>query len=159
MKGMFLFNAFNTIRALYVKDQSLADKTPENFSAYLQQNPESLKSSELISVTKEPEHTRLYTEIEVLRFPNVHVEYRIIDKEFRIPALSIQPLVENAIRHGVCGLRDGHAAVTTVREDDFHLIIVEVSGTGFDPAQQKDQVKEHIGFKIVKERIEQMCGQ
>jgi sensor histidine kinase YesM len=95
----------------------------------------------------------------VLRFPNVHVEYRIIDKEFRIPALSIQPLVENAIWHGVCGLRDGHAAVSTVREDDFHLIIVEDNGTGFDPAQQKDQVKEHIGFKIVKERIEQMCGQ
>lgn len=92
MKGMFLFNALNTIRALYVKDQSLADKTPENFSAYLRQNPEPVKSSELIPVTKEPEHTRLYTEIEVLRFPNVPVEYRIIDKDFRIPALTIRPL-------------------------------------------------------------------
>ena len=92
MKGMVLFNALNTIRALYVKDQSLADKTPENFSAYLRQNPESLKSSELIPVTKEAEHIRLYTEIEVLCFPNVPVEYRIIHKDFRIPALTTQPL-------------------------------------------------------------------
>ena len=73
----FLFNTLNTIRALYAKDPPLADRKLENFSAYLRQNLESLSQTDLVPVTKELEHTRLYAEIEMLRFPNVHVEYRI----------------------------------------------------------------------------------
>ena len=94
----FLLNALNTIRALYAKDPPLADKTLEDFSTYLRQNLESLSQTELVPITKELEHTRLYAEIEALRFPNVRVEYRVEDTAFQIPPLTIQPLVEIAIR-------------------------------------------------------------
>ena len=154
----FLFNALNTIRALYAKEPPLADKTLEGFSTYLRQNLESLSQTDLVPVTKELEHTRLYAEIEMLRFPNIHVEYRIEDQNFQIPPLTIQPLVENAIRHGVRSRKDGLVTVTTVFESGCHQITVQDNGVGFDAKQQDSFAEAHIGLRNVKDRIEQMCG-
>ena len=153
----FLFNALNTIRALYSKDPSLADRTLEDFSTYLRQNLESLSQTDLVPVTKELEHTRLYAEIEVLRFPNIHVEYRTWDQDFQIPALTIQPLVENAIRHGVRSRKDGLVTVTTVCESGCHRITVQDNGVGFDTKKQESFAETHSGLRNVKNRIEQMC--
>ena len=154
----FLFNALNTIRALYSKDPSLADRTLEDFSTYLRQNLESLSQTDLVPVTKELEHTRLYAEIEVLRFPNVRVEYRIEDESFTIPALTIQPLVENAIRHGVRSRKDGLVTVSTVRESGAHRITVQDNGVGFEPEKTASGEGTHVGIRNVKDRVEQMCG-
>ena len=154
----FLFNALNTIRALYAKDPPLADRTLEDFSAYLRQNLESLSQTELVPVAKELEHTRLYAEIEALRFPNVRVEYRIEDESFTIPALTIQPLVENAIRHGVRSRKDGLVTVSSSREGACHAVTVQDNGVGFDPKRQEALDEAHIGLRNVKERVEQMCG-
>ena len=153
----FLFNALNTIRALYAKDPPLADKTLENFSAYLRQNLESLSQTELIPISKEMEHTRLYAEIETLRFPHIQMEYHMEDEHFAIPALTIQPLVENAICHGVRAKKDGLVTVTTVREGNIHRIMIQDNGAGFDPNQAADGQETHIGLQNVKNRIEQMC--
>ena len=154
----FLFNALNTIRALYAKDPPLADRTLEDFSAYLRQNLESLGQSDLVPIAKELEYTRLYAEIEELRFPNVRVEYRIEDDCFELPALTLQPLVENAIRHGVRSRKEGVVTVSTSREGAFHVITVRDNGAGFDVKQQAAQDGSHIGIRNVKERVEQMCG-
>ena len=154
----FLFNALNTIRALYAKDPPLADKTLEGFSTYLRQNLESLSQTDLVPVTKELEHTRLYAEIEMLRFPNIHVEYRIEDQNFQIPPLTIQPLVENAIRHGVRSTKDGLVTVSTVYESGVHTIMVQDNGVGFDTKNQELIAETHIGLRNVKDRVEQMCG-
>ena len=154
----FLFNALNTIRALYAKDPPLADKTLENFSTYLRQNLESLSQTDLIPISKEMEHTRLYAEIEMLRFPNIQMEYHIEDEHFEIPALTVQPLVENAICHGVRTKKNGLVNVTIVREENVHRITIQDNGVGFDPDQKADDQETHIGLQNVKERIEQMCG-
>ncbi len=154
----FLFNALNTIRALYAKDPPLADRTLEDFSAYLRQNLESLSQTELVPVAKELEHTRLYAEIEAMRFPNIRVEYEIEDDSFTIPALTIQPLVENAIRHGVRSRKDGLVTVSTSRESDCHRVTVQDNGVGFDVKQLAALDDSHIGFWNVKDRVEQMCG-
>ena len=154
----FLFNALNTIRALYAKDPPLADRTLEDFSTYLRQNLESLSQVGLIPITKELEHTRLYAEIESLRFPNIRVEYRIEDESVAIPALTIQPLVENAIRHGVRGRKEGVVTVSTAREGAVHRITVEDNGAGFDPKAEELSEETHVGLRNVRDRIEQMCG-
>ena len=154
----FLFNALNTIRALYAKDPPLADRALEDFSTYLRQNLESLSQTELVPITKELEHTRLYAEIEALRFPNVRVEYRIEDKAFAVPPLSIQPLVENAIRHGVRSRKDGLVTVSTSRESGAHQIIVQDNGVGFDTEKTASAEGSHIGIRNVKDRVEKMCG-
>ena len=154
----FLFNALNTIRVLYAKDPPLADRTLENFSTYLRQNLESLSQTDLIPITRELEHTRLYAEIETLRFPNVRVEYRIEDDDFEIPALTIQPLVENAIRHGVRSRAEGLVTVSAIREGDTHRITVQDNGIGFDPKRESPSEESHIGIENVRNRVEQMCG-
>ena len=154
----FLFNALNTIRALYAKDPPLADRTLEDFSAYLRQNLESLSQTDMVPIAKELEHTRLYAEIEALRFPNVRVEYQIEDEHFDIPALTIQPLVENAIRHGVRSRKDGLVTVSSAREGSAHRITVQDNGVGFDTDIIHTIDGSHIGIRNVKERVEQMCG-
>ena len=154
----FLFNALNTIRALYAKNSPLAERTLEDFSAYLRQNLESLSQTDLIPVSKELEHTQLYAKIEMQRFPNVQVEYRIEDTQFAVPALTIQPLVENAIRHGVRGREDGLVIVATALEAGRHQVTVADNGAGFDPKQQLSTEELHIGIRNVKERVAQMCG-
>jgi sensor histidine kinase YesM len=143
---------------LYAKDPPLADRTLEDFSSYLRQNLESLNQTDLVPVVKELEHTRLYAEIEALRFPNVRVEYRIEDESFTIPALTIQPLVENAIRHGVRSRKDGLVTVSTVRESDAHRITVQDNGVGFEPEKTASGEGTHVGIRNVKDRVEQMCG-
>ena len=154
----FLFNALNTIRALYAKDSPLAERTLEDFSAYLRQNLESLSQTDLIPVSKELEHTRLYAQIEKQRFPNVQVEYRIEDTQFTVPALTIQPLVENAIRHGVRSREDGLVIVSTALEAGGHRVTVTDNGVGFDPKGHPSTEELHIGIRNVKERVEKMCG-
>ena len=154
----FLFNVLNTIRALYAKDPPLADRTLEDFSTYLRHNLESLSQTELVPISKEMEHARLYAEIEALRFPNVRVQYHIEDEGFMLPALSIQPLVENAICHGVRSRKDGLVTVSTSREGAFHAVTVQDNGVGFDPKQQASPDGSHIGLRNVKERVEKMCG-
>ncbi len=154
----FLFNALNTIRALYAKDPPMGDRILEDFSTYLRQNLETLDRTDLIPIKKELEHTRLYAEIEALRFPQIRVEYRIEDDAFSIPALTIQPLVENAIRHGVRSCREGRVTVSTAHETGGHRITIEDNGVGFDPVKERPDGEAHIGIQNVRERIEQMCG-
>ena len=86
------------------------------------------------------------------------MEYRIEDDGFLIPALTIQPLVENAIRHGVRSRKDGKVSVSTVFEEDTHIITVKDNGVGFDPDKIDNTDGTHIGSENVKSRIEQICG-
>ena len=154
----FLFNTLTAIRALCSTDPSAASRTIGLFSAYLRQNLESLDKSELIPLDKELEHTRIYTEIEMIRFPNIRIEYDIQDGGYGIPPLTVQPLVENAIRHGVRSCTEGIVRVSAYRENDTHLIVIEDNGIGFEtqPAEAADG--KHIGLSNVRERVERMCS-
>ena len=125
---------------------------------YLRQNLETLDNTELIPLSKELEHTRIYTEIETIRFPNIRIEYDIRDEAFKIPSLTIQPLVENAIRHGVRSRAEGIVKIGTCREGNEHLIVIEDNGAGFDQEREYASDGTHIGIKNVRERLEQMCG-
>ena len=135
----FLFNTLSAIRALIGKDQKAASHTVGLFSAYLRQNLESLNQAEVIPLSKEIEHTKIYAEIEMIRFPNIRVEYDIRDEECCVPTLTIQPLVENAIRHGVRSRKEGIVRVAAYREGNEHLIVIEDNGTGFTELPAKSE--------------------
>ena len=154
----FLYNTIATIRALCRRDADKAGEVAEKFGDYLRQNLDSLGIVGLIPFEKELEHTKVYAEIEMVRFDNIRVEYDIHDEDFSVPPLTLQPLVENAIRHGV-RIRDGGVVrVSTRRVEGFHTITVWDNGTGFDIAQIDDADGSHIGIRNVRERIEGMCG-
>ncbi len=154
----FLFNTLATIQALCRIDPEKAFDTTEKFGNYLRQNIDSLSQTNLIPFLKELEHTRIYAEIEMIRFPSVHIEYDIRDANFSVPALSVQPLVENAIRHGVRIRANGRVSVSTRQEAGFHVIVIRDNGKGFSPSSAGQTDREHIGIRNVRERIEILCG-
>ena len=154
----FLFNTLSTIQALIRIDPEMAFETTEKFGSYLRQNIDSLRQPELIPVSKELEHTRVYADIEIIRFPSISVEYDIQDDSFSVPALTIQPLVENAIRHGVRIRDNGIVKVSTHKLPAGHGIVIEDNGKGFDVETAVQSDESHIGLRNVRERIEEMCG-
>lgn len=154
----FLYNTLSSIQALCRIDPEKAFDVTEKFGTYLRNNIDSLDQPDLIPFTKELEHTRVYSEIEMIRFPNVRVAYDVPDVDFSVPALTVQPLVENAIRHGVRIREEGVVTVSSRTTDRCHEIVIADNGKGFDTTLLKTADGTHIGVRNVQERIEKMCG-
>lgn len=152
----FLYNMLNTIYHLCDKDVSLAKKSIDVFSTYLRNNIDSLNSQELIYFDKEIENIMTYTELEKIRFGDeLEIDYCIETSDFYLPILSIQPIVENAIKHGVSKKRGGGKVTISSCEDEFNYIITILdTGVGFDINQTINDGKTHIGIKNVKERLQ-----
>ncbi len=153
----FLYNTLSTIQALCRIDPEKAFDTTEKFGMYLRQNIDSLSQPDLIPIQKELEHTKIYADIEMIRFQNVRVEYDIEDDSFSVPALTIQPIVENAIKHGVRIRDDGIVMVSTHTNEKYHEIVISDNGKGFDTTHQPEAETGHIGIKNVEERLYKMC--
>ena len=154
----FLYNTLTTIQALCLENPRKAAAITERFAAYLRQNIDSLNETNLIPFRKELDHTLVYAQIEMERFPNIHLDYEIEDEDFSLPALTIQPLVENAIRHGVRGNRKGQIDILTNLLPDFHEIIIRDNGKGFSLTEEPKAEGSHIGIKNVRERLQKLCG-
>ena len=152
----FLYNVLNTIYHLCDKDIELAKKAVDDFSTYLRNNINSLSTTELISFDTELEHIKTYIELEKIRFgEELEVEYDIKTTGFYLPILSIQPLVENAIKHGVSKKRGGGKVTISSYEDELNYIIsITDTGLGYDMDQILDDGKNHIGIQNVKDRLE-----
>ena len=154
----FLFNTLSTIQALCRISPEKAFDTLGAFGVYLRQNIDSLNETDLIPFEKELEHTRVYTQIEKIRFPSVQVNYEINDNGFLVPSLSVQPLVENAIRHGVRIRQQGIVTVCAYPAKNEHIITIADNGVGFDTASLETLDETHIGIRNVRERIEKLCA-
>ena len=154
----FLYNTIATIRALCRRDADKAGEVAERFGDYLRQNLDSLGIAGLIPFEKELDHTRIYAEIEMVRFENIRLEYDIQDERFELPPLTLQPLVENAIRHGVRIREEGVVRVMSRRAGTCHEIQVRDNGAGFDVSRLDAADGSHIGLSNVRERLETMCG-
>ena len=154
----FLFNTISTISALCYTAPEKAGRIADSFGLYLRQNLDSLGTVGLIPFTDELAHTRTYTDIEMTRFETIRVEYDIRDGGFCVPPLTLQPIVENAIRHGAFVRDEGLVRVSTRGTEAAHEIAVWDNGDGFDPAKLSEGDGSHIGIWNVRERLERMCG-
>jgi len=155
----FIFNTLNDIRFLYREQPDQAEEALVSFTRYLRGNMESLNQSDLIPFEHELRHVQNYVHIEKMRFGDrVEVVYDIGCIQFFVPVLSIQPLVENAIRHGVAKKPEG-GTVTIRTYEDAHGVVIEVSddGGGFDPFETDDG-QTHTGIENVRMRVQAMCG-
>ena len=151
----FLYNILNTIYHLCDKDVQLAKKAVDDFSTYLRNNINSLSTTELISFTSELEHIKTYIELEKIRFgEELNVVYDIKTSDFFLPILSIQPLVENAIKHGVSKKRGGGTVtISSYEDEDNYIICISDTGVGYDKNQIINDGKSHIGIQNVKDRL------
>lgn len=154
----FLYNTLTTIRALVGRDPARAQEVIASFAAYLRTNMDSMNLTAPVPFSKELEHTMTYTEIEQLRFPDLIVEYDIKDKNFLLPALSVQPMVENAIKHGIRKRTEpgGKVTIKTYKSGASHIVEITDNGAGFSDDTPKDPTRSHIGLMNTKSRIEEM---
>ena len=154
----FLYNTLATIRGLCLRSPEAAAQTIDKFSRYLRQNLDTLDQTGLVPFRQELEHVRIYTEIEMLMFPYIHIRYDVEDEDFLLPVLSVQPLVENAVRHGVRARETGEIYIVVRKNEEGHTITISDNGLGFDPAAIDPAGGKHVGIRNVRERLEQQCG-
>ncbi|OWA36918.1 sensor histidine kinase [Saccharibacillus sp. O16] len=161
----FLFNALNAIASSIRIDPNKARELIINLSGYLRYNLE--LNDELIEVHRELQQVKDYVEIEKARFGSrLQVEYDIDDEtEVKIPSLIIQPLVENAIVHGI--LKDKGKGTVTIRVknvgDQVRFEIAD-TGIGIDPAvieqiRSGEMPSNKIGLSNVHERLKLIYGE
>ena len=152
----FLFNTLTTIRGLILSQPRKAAEVTDRFAAYLRRNIDSLNETDLIPFRKELDHALVYAEIELENLPDAHIDYEIDDEGFELPALTLQPLVENAIRHGIRGVKHGQVLISTALIDGCHEITVTDNGRGFDINAQAGAQGNHIGIQNVRDRLEKL---
>ena len=157
----FLINSLEVIRNLCRKNPSAAEGAVLRFEKYLRGNMDSLTQEGFIPLSQELDHTRQYLELEQLRFPDeLHVVWDIRADDFRLPTLTVQPLVENAVRHGIRGSASGSGTVTVAtreREDRYEVIVTD-DGPGFDPHAPFGDDRTPVGLQNVRQRLEKMGG-
>ena len=161
IKPHFLYNSLGAIEELCESDPQMAKTATATFSRYLRGNMTSIGASDAIPFEKELSHTRFYLELEQIRFEDaLQVAYDISCTDFKIPTLTLEPLVENAVRHGVRENEDGRGTVTiSTREfSDYLEVSVMDDGPGFDPEAVPADGYPHIGLQNVRERLMQVCG-
>lgn len=152
----FIYNTLGTIERMCLKDPQKANELVRNFSLYLRGNFSELDSVTPIRFTEELKHVEHYASIEKVRFPDMSITYDVEATEFVLPALSVQPLVENAIKHGLMRLETGGTVAIRSYETPTHFCVeVKDDGVGFDPAAPIDE-KKHVGLRNIRGRLQAM---
>lgn len=157
MRPHFIYNAMMSIYYLCAKDPKKAQQVTMDFTAYLRKNFTAIASEDTVPFSDELEHTRAYLAVEQVQFEDgLVVDYDTPHKEFRVPPLTLQPIVENAVKHGMdpeyAPLR---ISIRTRQTDSGSEIIVEDNGPGFAPA---DDQEPHIALANIQERLRMQGG-
>lgn len=156
----FIYNVLAVIQDLCHGKAPEAEQATIEFARYLRGNLDSLSSKTVIPFENELGHTMNYLALERRRFGDdiLRVQYDIRVKDFSLPALSLQPLTENAVHYGVMK-RDtgGNITISACVENDRYVVRVTDDGQGFDPAELKQDGRTHVGIDNVRKRIEEMC--
>ena len=153
----FIYNTLASISTLIPIDPKKAQKGLDAFTDYLRVNLSSLNDIGLISFNEELKHVQTYLELEKMRFEErLKIEYDIKTKDFLVPPLSLQPLVENAVKHGILRkIEGGTLKIKTSENKDAYVVEIIDDGVGFDVNEFRDNT--HVGLNNVKYRISSMC--
>lgn len=155
----FLYNTLSTVTNLCTRNPELARKTIIEFSHYLRTNLASLTQKKLVPLGEELEHVDTYLSLVARRFgEKVRVEYETAATDFCLPPLTIQPIVENAVQHGIAAREGGGTIVihTTEEEGEWRICVTD-DGVGFDTETLPKSKDAHIGLDNVRFRLENMC--
>lgn len=155
----FLFNALNSIRASVDEDSNRAKQMITQLSEFLRHSLLSAEKKE-IPLQEELEAVQNYLAIEKIRFEEkLEIEYEVEDsaKDFKVPCLLLNPLVENAIKHGLQTSPKPLKIKISAKMENEKLIL-EVANTGkLDNLHNSNGTK--IGLKNVCERLEKLYGE
>ena len=154
----FIYNTLGSIEQLCIIDPSKAGELVHNFAKYLRGNFGELDNPKPILMSQEMEHVRHYISIENVRFPDMTFSFEMNSDDFYIPALTIQPIVENAIKHGLMKLQKGGTIRVVSYETDTHYCVtVDDDGVGFDTDVLLDE-RKHVGIRNIRGRLKAMVN-
>lgn len=156
----FLYNVLTGIRKLCETDPSRAVESISIFSKFLRANMESLTDKHPIPFEKELSHTQAYLQLEQQRFGDkLKVVYEIEAVDFSVPPLTVQPIAENAVRHGIMKKENGGTLTIRTGEDmkNFFITVTD-DGIGFSTEQLNEKNGVHIGISNVRSRLQTLCG-
>lgn len=158
MRPHFLCNALLSIYDVNLENHERANQAIIQFANYLRGNILSIGSKGPIPFEQELHHIENYVAIEKLRFEErLNMRYEIEYVDFFVPPLTVQPFVENAIKHGICKqISGGEVMLRTWAEGETVHILIRDNGVGF----QVDQISgpESIGIKNVRTRLNTISG-
>ena len=157
MRPHFIYNTMTGIYYLCDQDPEKAKQVTLDFTTYLRKNFTAIASEDTIPFSEELEHTRAYLAVEMAQFEDIlSVDYDTPHTHFRLPSLTLQPIVENAVKYGCDPDSEPlHIVIRTRATDLGSEITVEDNGPGYEDA---DDNKPHIALANIKERLELMCG-
>jgi sensor histidine kinase YesM len=167
IKPHFLYNTLNVIAAIAISDKNKTRELLLNFADYLRYSYDFKNQDNLITFEEELIAVKAYVSIQQARFPNmIEVEYDAHDMDaVRIPQFVIQPLVENAIQHGLRKeLKSGKIVVRARKKKTDYEISVEDTGIGMTREQilkiMKGEIQSEsgIGIKNIQKRLRLLYG-
>jgi sensor histidine kinase YesM len=157
MRPHFIYNTLMSIHSLCSLDPKKAQQITMDFTNYLRRNFNAVVSDRNVPFSTELEHTRAYLAVEQAQYDDMLVvEYDTPFTHFRLPPLTLQPIVENAVKHGM----NPYFGPLRIFIGTHHTaagaeIIVEDTGPGFDPSAES---KPHAALSNIQQRLEMMCG-
>ena len=154
----FIYNTLGSIEQLCIIDPPKAGNLVHNFAKYLRGNFGELDNPKPILMSQEMEHVHHYISIENVRFPDMTFSFEMNSEDFYIPALTVQPIVENAIKHGLMKLpKGGTIKVVSYETDEDYCVSVVDDGVGFDTNAEIDN-RKHLGLRNIRERLKVMVN-
>ena len=160
IKPHFLYNSLTVIRELIQTDPEAAEQAVDDFSEFLRHNMRSIEAEQPILLRQEMEHVKSYLALQKLRFGDeLQVVYDVACEDMMLPTLTLQPIVENAVSHGIRGSESGVGTLTirTREYDDRREITVIDDGCGFDPSMLEED-PTCVGLRNVRDRLRRLCG-
>lgn len=156
----FIYNSLQQIVLLCDESPMAVKPAILNFSGYLRKNLESITSAEMIPFLEEMKHADMFAELAMItqsRSFEVIKDYEVTD--FFVPALTVQPLIENAIKYGVGMSIVGDLVIIRTRvEKGFYVITVSDDGHGKRTELPSQKEHKSVGTKNVRTRLKLMCN-
>lgn len=156
----FIFNSLTAIKELVSEDQELAERSIQDFSDYLRSHLDVMSATRLVPFSDEIEHVRHYVSLEQADATvPIEIIYDFEVEDFLVPPLTVQPLVENSIRHGIRTREQGGTVrISTRRAGGSVVVCVCDNGHGFSSATLRQSERQRVGIENVRERIERLCA-
>ena len=159
IQSHFIYNSLTAISDM-CNGNSEVQEALAAFSDYLRVNIGSLNQKALVPFETELNHVKHYLFLEKLRFEErLQTIYEINETNFKVPVLSIQPIVENAVSHGLFNKQGvGTVRIRTKETETDYIVTVVDDGIGYDTNAVQETEKTHSGIENAKNRLFSMCG-
>ena len=156
MRPHFIYNTMTSIYYLIEQYSAKAQQVTLDFTNYLRKNFTAIAKEGTIPFAEELEHTKAYLSVELARFEGkLFVDYDVSYMSFRLPPLVLQPIVENAVKHGVDPDLDPlYITVSACKGKHGAEITVADNGPSFG---EQDNDEPHTALQNIRERLEMMC--